>query len=67
MRRRAPGQSGLSVPVVELGTWRTSMSAAPIHYLVAWKKHLPVLEALREEGRVGLIVRHIIAMRHSPS
>ena len=26
-----------------------------IHNLVAWKKHLPVLEALREEGRIGII------------
>lgn len=26
-----------------------------IHNLVAWKKHLPVLEALREEGRIGIV------------
>lgn len=26
-----------------------------VHNLVAWKKHLPVLEALREEGRIGII------------
>jgi aryl-alcohol dehydrogenase-like predicted oxidoreductase len=26
-----------------------------IHNLVGWRKHLPVLEALREEGRIGII------------
>jgi aryl-alcohol dehydrogenase-like predicted oxidoreductase len=26
-----------------------------IHNLVAWKKHLPVLEALRADGRIGII------------
>jgi aryl-alcohol dehydrogenase-like predicted oxidoreductase len=26
-----------------------------IHNLVAWRKHLPVLEALRDEGRIGII------------
>ena len=26
-----------------------------IHNLVAWRQHLPVLEALRDEGRIGII------------
>ena len=26
-----------------------------IHNLVGWRKHLPVLEALRDEGRIGII------------
>jgi aryl-alcohol dehydrogenase-like predicted oxidoreductase len=34
-----------------------------IHNLVAWQEHLPVLEALREEGRIGAIG----ATHYSPS
>ena len=38
-----------------LGWYDGFVDIYQIHNLVAWKKHLPVLEALREEGRIGII------------
>ena len=38
-----------------LGWYGGYVDIYQIHNLVAWKKHLPVLEALRGEGRIGII------------
>ena len=38
-----------------LGWYDGYVDIYQIHNLVAWKQHLPVLEALRKDGRIGII------------
>jgi diketogulonate reductase-like aldo/keto reductase len=46
-----------------LGWYRGRVDLVQIHNLVAWRAHLPLLEAARDDGRIGLIG----ATHYSPS